>query len=65
MPSGRDAHTPKTFAIPALGEGALVRMRAPLDPSETFKGDEDDSGDEDERVPSVGAFPSTPSTNYY
>ncbi len=65
MPSGRDPHTPKEFVIPALSEGSLINMRAPPDPSETFKGDEDDSADEDEQVPPIGAFPSTPSTNYY
>lgn len=70
MPSGREYHTPKIFVIPALGEDALVRMRAPPDPSETFKGEEDDSGDEVERSPPAGAFPGTRSdyaagTSYY
>ncbi|KAH7399382.1 pH-response regulator protein-like protein palC [Pyrenochaeta sp. MPI-SDFR-AT-0127] len=65
MPSGRDPHTPKMFIIPALDEDSLVRMRAPPDPSEAFKGEEDDSADEDERSPPAGAFPGTPSTSYY
>ncbi|KAF1840019.1 pH-response regulator protein-like protein palC [Cucurbitaria berberidis CBS 394.84] len=69
MPSGRDPHNPKMFVIPALGEDSLVRMRAPLDPSEAFKGEEDDSADEDDRTP-AGAFPGTkadyaPSSSYY
>jgi hypothetical protein len=49
------------FIIPALDEDALVRMRAPPDPSDTFKGDEDDSADEDERNVPAGAFPGTKS----
>lgn len=57
MPSGREYHTTKMFVVPALNEDALVRMRAPPDPSDTFNGDEEDSADEDERGPSVGAFP--------
>jgi hypothetical protein len=47
------------FVIPALDEDALIRMRAPPDPSDTFKGDEDDSADEDDRNPPAGAFPGT------
>ncbi|CAO2656810.1 Nn.00g056130.m01.CDS01 [Neocucurbitaria sp. VM-36] len=70
MPSGRDPHNPKMFVIPALDEDSLIRMRAPLDPSEAFKGEEDDSADEDDREPPAGAFPGTkadyaPSTSYY
>jgi hypothetical protein len=61
MPSGREYHTTKMFVIPALDEDALIRMRAPPDPSETFNGDEDDSADEDERHPPAGAFPGTKS----
>jgi hypothetical protein len=70
MPSGREYHTTKMFVIPALDEDSLVRMRAPPDPSETFKGEEDDSADEDEKAHRVGAFPGTKSeytagTTYY
>ncbi|KAH8732736.1 pH-response regulator protein-like protein palC [Phaeosphaeriaceae sp. PMI808] len=70
MPSGREYHTTKMFVIPALGEDALIRMRAPPDPADVFKGDEDDSADEDERNPPAGAFPGTKSdytagTSYY
>ncbi|OAL55785.1 pH-response regulator protein-like protein palC [Pyrenochaeta sp. DS3sAY3a] len=70
MPSGRDAHTSKMFVIPALDEESLIRMRAPPDPSEAFKGTEDDSADEEDRSPPAGAFPGTradyaPSTSYY
>ncbi|OAL07482.1 pH-response regulator protein palC [Phaeosphaeriaceae sp. SRC1lsM3a] len=70
MPSGREYHTSKMFVVPALLEDALIRMRAPPDPSETFKGDEDDSADEDERSPPAGAFPGTkadyaPGSSYY
>jgi hypothetical protein len=70
MPSGREYHTTKMFVIPALDEDSLVRMRAPPDPSETFKGEEDDSADEDEKAHPVGAFPGTKSeytagTTYY
>ncbi|KAF2831336.1 pH-response regulator protein-like protein palC [Ophiobolus disseminans] len=61
MPSGREYHTTKMFVVPALDEDALVRMRAPPDPSDTFNGDEDDSADEDERSPPAGAFPGTKS----
>jgi hypothetical protein len=61
MPSGREYHTTKMYVIPALDEDALVRMRAPPDPSDTFKGDEDDSADEDERSAPTGAFPGTKS----
>jgi hypothetical protein len=57
MPSGREYHTTKMFVVPALDEDALVRMRAPPDPSEAFEGDEDDSADDDERT-APGAFPS-------
>ena len=67
MPSGREYHTPKPYIIPALQEDAIVRMRAPPDPGDVFEGEEDDSADEEERAgqPPVGAFPGTPSTNYY
>ncbi|KAF1944085.1 pH-response regulator protein palC [Clathrospora elynae] len=70
MPSGREYHSTKMFIIPALDEDSLVRMRAPPDPSEAFKGDEDDSADEDERSPPAGAFPGTkanyaPTSSYY
>jgi len=58
------------FIVPALDEDALVRMRAPPDPSEPFEGAEDDSADEDERSPPAGAFPGTkadyaPGSAYY
>jgi hypothetical protein len=49
------------FVVPALDEDALIRMRAPPDPSDTFKGDEDDSADEDNRNAPAGAFPGTKS----
>jgi hypothetical protein len=70
MPSGREYHSTKMFIIPALDEDALIRMRAPPDPSDTFKGDEDDSADEDENSAPAGAFPGTKSdytagTSYY
>lgn len=70
MPSGREYHTSKMFVVPALDEHSLVRMRAPPDPSEAFRGDEDDSADEIERDAPAGAFPGTkqdyaPSTSYY
>ncbi|KAL6711837.1 hypothetical protein ACN47E_002880 [Coniothyrium glycines] len=70
MPSGREYHTSKLFVVPALDEHALIRMRAPPDPSDAFRGDEDDSADETERDPPAGAFPGTkqdyaPSTSYY
>ncbi|KAI4684854.1 uncharacterized protein J4E88_004296 [Alternaria novae-zelandiae] len=70
MPSGREYHTTKMFIVPALDEDALIRMRAPPDPSEAFEGNEDDSADEDDRNPPAGAFPGTkadyaPSSSYY
>lgn len=70
MPSGREYHTSKMFVVPALDEQSLIRMRAPPDPSDAFRGEEDDSADEIERDPPAGAFPGTkqdyaPSTSYY
>ncbi|KAL5116959.1 hypothetical protein ACEQ8H_005177 [Pleosporales sp. CAS-2024a] len=70
MPSGREYHSTRMFVIPSLDEDALVRMRAPPDPGETFDGDEEDSADEDEKRPPAGAFPGTRSdyatgSNYY
>lgn len=71
MPSGREYHTTKMFVVPALDEDALVRMRAPPDPSEAFEGNEEDSADEEERSRApAGAFPGAKaeygaSTSYY
>jgi hypothetical protein len=71
MPSGREYHTPKSFVPPTLDEESIVRMRAPPDPAESaFKGEEEDSDDEDARGPldAPGAFPasqSSMSTIYY
>lgn len=70
MPSGREYHTTKMFVIPALDEHSLIRMRAPPDPSDAFRGEEEDSADEDERSAPAGAFPGTkadyvPSSSYY
>lgn len=70
MPSGREYHTTKMFIIPALDEHALIRMRAPPDPSDVFRSEEDDSADDDERSSPAGAFPGTKaeygaSTSYY
>lgn len=74
MPSGRDYRDPKMYVIPALDEDAIIRMRAPPDPGEAaFEGEEDDSGDEEERTNTatpVGAFPGTKAeyaggTSYY
>jgi len=59
MPSGRDYPSQKSFVPPVLEEEAIIRMRAPPDPGDTaFKGEEDDSADDEERVGSApGAFP--------
>jgi hypothetical protein len=72
MPSGREYHTPKLYITPGLDDDVISRMRAPLDPSDAgFKGDEDDSEDEDLNKSSpVGAFPGTKGgysggTSYY
>ncbi|KAF2874901.1 pH-response regulator protein palC [Massariosphaeria phaeospora] len=71
MPSGREYHTPKMYAIPALEEDAIIRMRAPPDPGDAFEGEEDDSAEEDERTEApVGAFPGAKTeyaagTSYY
>lgn len=74
MPSGRDYRDPKMYVIPALDEEAIVRMRAPPDPGDAaFEGEEDDSGDEEERAHTtapIGAFPGTKAeysggTSYY
>jgi hypothetical protein len=68
MPSGREYHTPENWSPPALDAGTLVRMRAPLDAGErAFKGEEDDSGDDEGGYGGVtagtgepvGAFPGT------
>lgn len=65
MPSGREYHTTKMWIVPALDEDSIVRMRAPPDHSEGFRGEEDDSADEDQRT-APGAFPAHPaSTSYY
>jgi hypothetical protein len=65
MPSGREYHTTKMWIVPVLHEDALIRMRAPPDPSEAFEGEEDDSADEDQRT-APGAFPAhSASTSYY
>ncbi|KAF2187825.1 pH-response regulator protein-like protein palC [Zopfia rhizophila CBS 207.26] len=72
MPSGREYHSPKMFIPPALDEDSIIRMRAPPDPGDAaFEGDEEDSGDEDERISALtGAFPGTKAeysggTGYY
>ncbi|OCK85129.1 pH-response regulator protein palC [Lepidopterella palustris CBS 459.81] len=60
IPSGREYHTPKLFIPPALDEDVIIRMRAPHDPSDVaFEGDEEDSGEEADKVTPVGAFPGT------
>jgi len=64
MPSGREYHLPQPYSPPTLDAESLARMRAPLDPEDrAFRGDEDDSGGEEEfggRVGDpVGAFPGT------
>jgi hypothetical protein len=65
MPSGREYHVPEPWSPPVLDAGTLMQMRAPLDPGErAFKGEEDDSGDEDgyggvTAGEPVGAFPGT------
>jgi hypothetical protein len=64
MPSGREYHTPELWSPPTLDAGTLMQMRALPEPEDrAFKGDEDDSGDEDGyRVGTgepVGAFPGT------
>ena len=78
MPSGREYHTPEPWTPPALDASTLMQMRAPPEPEDrAFKGDEDDSGDEDGyrglTCEPVGAFPgtaadygrSTTSNSYY
>ncbi|KAK3208255.1 hypothetical protein GRF29_77g138865 [Pseudopithomyces chartarum] len=64
MPSGREYHSPKPYAIPTLEEDAIVRMRAPPDPGEAFEGEEDDS-EEEERGQLPGAFPVKGGEAYY
>lgn len=74
LPSGREYHTPKPYQIPTLEADVIARMRAPPDPRDAgFRGDEDDSANEDESTADpVGAFPGTKgnysasnSTTYY
>jgi len=62
MPSGREYHTPEPWSPPTLDAATLMQMRAPPEPEDrAFKGDEDDSGDEDGyggvTGEPVGAFP--------
>lgn len=62
LPSGREYHTLQTYQPPALEPSTLSRMRAPPDPSDgAFRGEEEDSGDENVYRTSepVGAFPGT------
>ncbi|KAF2750767.1 pH-response regulator protein-like protein palC [Sporormia fimetaria CBS 119925] len=69
MPSGREYHVPKMFITPALDEDAIIRMRAPPDPSDAaFGGEEDDSDDEERTANAPGAFPGSATytdTKYY
>ena len=58
MPSGREYHIPQEYTIPELSEEELSRMRAPPDPAEFYKDDEDSASD-DEQTDPVGAFPGT------
>lgn len=67
LPSGREYHSPQPWVPPALDEGTLAVMRAPVQPGNSggFGGEEEDSGDELENVGYVpagvgatpGAFP--------
>ncbi|KAK4636101.1 pH-response regulator protein palC [Fulvia fulva] len=63
MPSGREYHTPQPYVPPTLDQDVFVRMRAPPEPEEAvFRGEEEDSGDEEGYggvVEPVGAFPGT------
>lgn len=64
MPSGRDPLQPQAYVPPTLDADAFARMRAPPEPDEAvFRGDEDDSGNEDgfggRNAAPVGAFPGT------
>ena len=76
MPSGREYHTPQVYQPPTLDMSTLAQMRAPPDPADrAFRGEEEDSGDEDSygKAEPVGAFPgtaneygrSTASSSYY
>jgi hypothetical protein len=58
MPSGREYHIPQDYTIPELSEEELARMRAPPNPAEFYKDDEDSASDEEQPDP-VGAFPGT------
>jgi hypothetical protein len=64
MPSGREYHTSEPWGPPTLDAGTLMHMQAPPEPEDrAFKGDEDDSRDEDGYGgvigEPVGAFPGT------
>ena len=63
MPSGRDIHPTKLFAIPILGEAVLTQMRAPPDADE-MDADDDSSSDEAEKAQGglPGAFPGSSTT---
>ncbi|WPG98923.1 pH-response regulator protein palC [Acrodontium crateriforme] len=60
MPSGREYHTTQPYTPPSLDASALALMRAPPEPDErAFRGEEDDSGKEDQFQgrSAPGAFP--------
>lgn len=62
MPSGREYHTPEVWVPAVLDAATLAQMRAPPQPSQgVFRGDEEDSGDEDDQGAAgpVGSFPGT------
>lgn len=77
MPSGREYHSPQSYNPPTLSPEVFASIRAPPEPEEpVFRGEEEDSGGEDDyvgRSDPVGAFPgtaeeygrNTPSNSYY
>jgi hypothetical protein len=58
MPSGREIHTLKPFALPVLDVSILESMRAPPDRADTYGSGASSDEDRDEQAP-AGAFPGT------
>jgi hypothetical protein len=63
LPTGRDPHTPPVYQPPILEAHVLAQLRAPPDPADyAFRGDEEDSGNEDfsyGKINPPGAFPAS------
>lgn len=64
MPSGRNIHTVKPYALPSLDEDAIGRLRVPLDAGTVAVTRDDVDSSDDERDTGVGlSLPSQVPTN--